>query len=43
MHVYKQPSQLRLLNTPTATLQRGKTPPNKCPNVTQNNLMVKLQ
>ena len=25
------PSQLGLLNTPTASLQRGKTPPNKCP------------
>ena len=25
------PSQLRLLNTLTASLQRGRTPPNECP------------
>ena len=25
------PSQLRLQNTPTIPLQRGKTPPNECP------------
>ena len=25
------PSRLGLLNRPTASLQRGKTPPNECP------------
>ena len=25
------PSQLELQNTPTASLQKGKTPPNECP------------
>ena len=30
-HCYIWLSQLGLQNTPTASLQRGKTPPNKCP------------
>ena len=33
-----------LQNRPTASLQRGKTPPpNECPDMTSNNLMVMLQ
>ena len=41
----RQPSQLELLNTLIASLQRGKTSPsNECPDyMAPNNLMVKLQ
>ena len=31
MDLNRSPSQLGLLNTLTAPLQRGKTPPNECP------------
>ena len=37
------PSRLGMLNTPTASLQRGKTPPTNVLIVTQNNLIVRLQ
>ena len=39
------PSRLGQQNTPTASLQRGKTPPpsNECPDMILNHLMVKLQ
>ena len=37
------PSQLRLQNTPTASLQGGKTPPMSVMDIALNNLMVRLQ
>ena len=37
------PSQLGLQKTPTASLQRSKTPPMSVLDMTQNNLMVRLQ
>ena len=37
------PSRLELQNTPTASLQRGKTPPISVLDKTLNNLIVKLQ
>ena len=36
------PSRLGLYNTPTATLQRGKTPPTSVLGMTLNNLMVRF-
>ena len=30
-------------NTPTAFLHRGQNSPNECPDMKQNNLMVRLQ
>ena len=41
----KLPSRLRLWNTPTVSLQRGKPPPppNECPDMTLNSLMVRFQ
>ena len=39
--LYKEPSQLGLLNTPTASLQRGKSHPTSVLDMTLNNIMVK--
>ena len=37
------PSRLGLQNTPTASPQRGKTPPTNVLDMTRNNLIVRLQ
>ena len=37
------PSQLELENTPTASLQRGETPPTNVLDMTQNNLIMRFQ
>ena len=41
--IFLLPSRLGLKNTPTASLQRGKTPPTSVLDMTLNNLMVRFQ
>ena len=38
-----RPSQLELQSTPISSLQKSKTHPHECPDMTLNNLMVRLQ